>query len=586
MKNTNAKTDVQEKKNMRSFLGNWSVENNISQTSLNSLLSGLRDLGNDYNLPKYAKNLLMTPNQSNHVKDGNFTYCHTGIKANLAAYCSTLKTNNVCLPESIILDFNVDGVKYSRSTTRSLWLIQMNIENSSYGFDPFVVGIYFSDKKPAHSFLLKFVNELNELVTDGFKFGNTNIPVIIGCFVNDTPANSFIRCAKGHAGYSSCMKCTERGLRLDNCLVFPRVTASKRTNEDFRMKIDSEHHHLSETSLLENIEELDMIHSFAIDEMHIVHLGVMKKLIEIWMASSLNKKEINEINIRAKTVERHRPCEIHRTIRAISDFKLFKANEFRTFLMITGPILLKDILDSEKYNHFLSLNVAMRKLTQKNLVSNELDMIQKMLIKNVQNFKKLYGLNKITYVVHQLIHLCDDYKIHGCLKSAYKYENNCGKIARSIRHGKNVAQQIYNRHAEKLKTLSLPKNEIIPIELKRKCKLNRKTIFKAISSKGIYFDNSEKNQWFMTQNKEICSFTHAELIDGKIKIICKKISEKLENFFDVPLNSMDIDIYCVKNLHYTTDSVIDYESIDCKMFMVPSLSDFVFVPIINYNNII
>lgn len=292
----------------------------------------------------------------------------------------------------------------------------MSIENT--GFDPFVVGAYFSHKKPTHSFVTQFVDELKELVSDGYRFKNINIPVSIGCFVNDTPANSFIRCTKGHAGYSSCMRCTERGLRIDNCLVLPASRASKRTNADFRMKTDA-NHHLPETSMFEEIEILDMIFSLCLDEMHIVHLEVMKKLIELWL-SLLNKKQITEINLRAENIEKFRPREIHRTIRPIDQVKQFKANELRTFLLVTGPILLKNILDIERYNHFMMLHIAMRKLTQKNFNSekNELEIIERMLFEFVDEFETLYPLNKVTYVVHQLIHLCDDFRHYGCLKSA------------------------------------------------------------------------------------------------------------------------------------------------------------------------
>lgn len=261
------------------------------------------------------------------------------------------------------MDFNVDGVKFSNSSTHSLWLIQMSVENSNC-FDPFVVGAYFANKKPTHSFLEEFVDELGELVLNGFTFENINISISIGCFVNDTPANSFVRCAKGHSGYSSCMRCTDKGLRLDNCQIFPALSAIKRTDADFRMKSDPNHHHLSEKSLLENIQELDMVLDFSIDEMHIVHLGVMKKIIEFVMGL-LNKKEVTRVNDRAQLIEKYRPCEIHRIIRGIDQYKQFKANELRTFLMITGPILLKDVLDSNIYNHFICLHVAMRKLTHK-----------------------------------------------------------------------------------------------------------------------------------------------------------------------------------------------------------------------------
>lgn len=132
-----------------------------------------------------------------------------------------------------------------------------------------------------------------------------------------------------------------------------------------------------------------------------------------------------------------------------------------------------------------------------------------MLFEFVDKFKTFYPLKKVTYVVHQLIHLCDDFRLYGSLKSAYKYENNCGKIIKNVRNGKNVAQQIFNRNGEKLNMLSMPK-KVIPIELKQKSKLDGIEIFNAISIKGIHFDKSERNKWFMTQNKAIFSFIHTQ----------------------------------------------------------------------------
>lgn len=569
-----------EPESIRSFLVKWSINNNISQTSLDALLSDLHQNRGHKDLPKTARALLMTPKKAIQVNNcdiaGDYVYCHIGI--NLIAYCFALEKCDAIFPYSIVLDFNIDGVKFSNSTTRSLWLIQMAIENNPE-LDPFVIGTYFSETKPKQDFLMEFVRELKDLSTNGFHYKNRMIRVLIGSFVNDTPANSFVRNTKGHSGYSSCMKCTARGLSLDHCLVFPMTTAPKRTDADFRMRMDPAHH--NGTSILESIEEIDMVAGFAIDEMHIVHLGVMKKLIQNWVGS-LTKSELNEIENRAKSTEKHRPCEIHRTIRSIREFKQFKANEFRTFLMITGPVLLRDILDVEKYNHFILLHIAMRRLTEKNCKPTELETIQSTLDKFVKQFRSLYGLNKITYVVHQLTHLCDDFERNGYLKSAYKYENNCGKIVRSVRHGRNVAQQINNRALEKLKILSLSKQKPIPIELKKKSEADGKTIFKKIVLKGLQLDTSERNQWFMTKDKQICSFEYATLIDRNPKIVCKKIDADLKSFFDVPMSSVELDIFWINDLNRTTFLVIDSDFIETKMFAIPSSEGNVFVKLINY----
>lgn len=128
-----------------------------------------------------------------------------------------------------------------------------------------------------------------------------------------------------------------------------------------------------------------------------------------------------------------------------------------------------------------------------------------------------------------------------------------------------------------------PKPEKLTIEFKRNRELNGKTIFVAISLKGIHLDDSEKNTFFITRNKEIYSFMYAtESINGEYKIVCKKINNQLNSFFDVPLNSTELDIYHLENLDYATlNSIIDYDLIDSKMFLIPYPNGYVFVPINN-----
>lgn len=101
--------------------------------------------------------------------------------------------------------------------------------------------------------------------------------------------------------------------------------------------------------------------------------------------------------------------------------------------------------------------------------------------------------------------------------------------------------------------------------------------------KGIHFDISDRNKWFITKDKEIFSFIYAESVDGKIKIACKKIIDQLNSFFEVPINSKDLDIYYIENINYSTrNSIIDHDFIQCKMFSVPHSNGFVFVPISNH----
>lgn len=46
--------------------------------------------------------------------------------------------------------------------------------------------------------------------------------------------------------------------------------------------------------------------------------------------------------------------------RAIEEFKRYKATEFRQFLLYTGPVVLKNILPDDCYQHFMVFSVSLR----------------------------------------------------------------------------------------------------------------------------------------------------------------------------------------------------------------------------------
>lgn len=47
------------------------------------------------------------------------------------------------------------------------------------------------------------------------------------------------------------------------------------------------------------------------------------------------------------------PSEFARRPRSINEVKLWKAVEFRNFLLYTGPIVLRYILKKDLYDHFM-----------------------------------------------------------------------------------------------------------------------------------------------------------------------------------------------------------------------------------------
>lgn len=183
--------------------------------------------------------------------------------------------------------------------------------------------------------------------------------------------------------------------------------------------------------------------------------------------------------------------------------------------------------------------------------------------------------------MHSLIHLCDDIQQHGSVQNAYKYENNAGKIKSSIRHAKNVSQQIYNRTLEHFRTLTIPEN-CVSIQMKRKILIDEQVFYQQIILKDLRFDTTERNKWFSTTKKEICSLRYAQEVNEQVKVTCGKINQPLGSFFDYPLSSMELDIYFANNFLNQTDQItIDVEDIGLKLFAIPFLDGYVFFSMSN-----
>lgn len=107
-------------------------------------------------------------------------------------------------------------------------------------------------------------------------------PFKINAFICDIPAKSFIKFTKGHSGYYACNKCIAKGEYIHDRVTYPYSdTCSLRTNEAFKQKVQQSHH--TGTSSLELIPNINMVEDFPLDPMHMLYLGIVKKLlVKLW----------------------------------------------------------------------------------------------------------------------------------------------------------------------------------------------------------------------------------------------------------------------------------------------------------------
>ena len=174
-------------------------------------------------------------------------------------------------------------------------------------------------------------------------------------------------------------------------MTFPKCSSlNLRTDESFRLGSDPLHHK-GESPFEKDSLHIDMIFSFPLDYMHLVCLGVMKMLLKFWTKEPLhkfNKHQRKQFDNKIMILGRSFSSEFQRTGRVLMDIDRWKAVEFRTFLLYSGPIILKDILTSQKYQHFLYFHVAIRILASKTLTIVQIDFAESCLVFSSTNLVK------------------------------------------------------------------------------------------------------------------------------------------------------------------------------------------------------
>lgn len=234
-------------------------------------------------LPKDSRTILQTRtiNETESlttVKPGQ--YYHFGLSH---AIQNHFKINSTSKIDIINIFIGIDGLPIAKSSSSQLWPILGYIH--PYCNSVFPIGIFWGYQKPhdSNDYLQQFVSEAKLLLTNGIVINGLDTKVIIDGFSLDSPAKSFILKIKGHAGFDSCTRCLEEGEYLRNRTCFPFTNSSliKRTNNDYVSRKYEEHHTGNIISILSDLPNIDIVDTFALDYMHLVCLGIMKKLIRL-----------------------------------------------------------------------------------------------------------------------------------------------------------------------------------------------------------------------------------------------------------------------------------------------------------------
>ncbi|CAH0558945.1 unnamed protein product [Brassicogethes aeneus] len=546
----------------------WATEENICQTKLKKLLDILKaetDLEAFKDLPKDPRTLLQTPRKSlvKTLDNGNFHYFGiTNSLNNFLRQCNYV----VSKKDKIELIVNIDGLPLNLSSTSSLWPILIRVDSLEKLKNYVVmVGAFHGYAKPSSSnnYLKEFINECSELTTNGILIQNNNLEFRVKMFVCDVPAKSFILNVKGHTSENGCTKCHEASKRVNYVMCYENIeNLQLRTDAEFRLNLD-QNHHVGSTLLME-LPKFDLIKDIPLDYMHLVCLGVVKRLICNktfgWVSGKrpfkLSATQIQQISQHITLIRQFIPVEFsHRKCRGLDNCARFNAAEFRLLLLYTGPVVFKNFLKADFYYNFLCLHVAIRILCNVDL-SNDPKFVEyaRELIKSfVKNSGKIYGPDFVSFNVHGLLHLVNDVERFGTLDnfSAFPFENHMQSIKKMIRKSEKPLQQIINRVSESVSTrIYLSNEEKIsflhqhtggPL-LDRCCSPQ----YKCLKIKSLTFKVNEADCFAILENNSIIKIINFATLDNEVCALGQAF-RRTSPFFNKPCSSEELQIFLINN---------------------------------------
>ena len=572
----------------------WAVNHNIPKDALSDLLHLLNP--HVPGLPLDARTLLKSANASKYnlkvITHGS--YCHFGVLNGIKKLVddgleiSSGSDDVKCLQ----LQVNVDGLPVYKSTNYQLWPILGMVVNTCDKM-PFVIGMFGGYKKPGSvlEYLHDFVEECHVLEENGILLGGDVYSFKIHSILCDAPARAFVRNTKGHNAYYGCDRCTQAGKWL-NKITYPEVSATKRTDASFRSKANEEHH-IGDSPLIGL--SVDLISQLPLDYMHLVCLGVMRRLILAWLKGPLNcrlpAKSVSDISERLGNFRSYVPSEFSRQPRTLSDIDRFKATEFRQLLLYTGIVAFRNILPDRLYSHFMLLSCAIYCCLSPLLCHAYCAYANKLLISFVQYAGKVYGPEFLVYNVHSLVHITDDVQNFGALDavSCFPFENHLRIIKKSIRSSFLPFQQIIGRLSEMQHLKQSKSTGPTPHCSSEHSSgpvadyLSDCQQFRTVVTKDFKLSSSCRDSCILTENRSVGIVRNILRNNAGDILLVLTLYGNTESLYTYPISSSQIDVYSVADMQMSF-TVVPLSQVFRKCVRLPlDKSRFAVIPLLHHS---
>lgn len=443
---------------LRNFFGRTKISRLDKRTLLELFrLAGVKDL------PKDPRTLMKTP-RSIDVHDvpntEGTTYYFFGVETHLVRALDGM-VRKLGDDESVKITLGIDGVMFFDSSQETAWPVLICLENDESRYRIFPACCTMGSKPACVDYVNETVDEIQRICDNGFLYNNTIRRLEVVAIICDAPARAYMKSVMNHNSGAACERCTALAVKTNNTMVFYKFEDfDLQTDATFRAKDFAAHH---DDRLIDSpwlaLSNFDMVREFPLDYMHMVCLGVMKRLVTFWTGDKyktqkcvfhLGPRAMTDISARLSQLKKSIPNNFVRRPRSFACAPRYKATELRTLLLYTGPIVLRGSLPKVYYDHFLLLSVAINLMLNEKSARGQLDYARGLLTAFVRDAYILYGDTFVVFNVHNLLHLGDDVERFGCLEkvSAFRFENFLGQLKKKVWSNQKPLVQLAKRLEE------------------------------------------------------------------------------------------------------------------------------------------
>lgn len=376
-------------------------------------------------------------------------------------------------PNNISFTWYTDGIPVFKLSHISIWPVYLTINELPYKLrirkeNIVLVGLWFGSNKPsANHFMYKFRPKFETLLRGQIiTLLGQNITVrgIILAGTCDLPAKAQFLNMMQYNGEFGCNHCKDKGESFTHPITggtsrvyrynrYPVMRTSAETLENANQALQNKHpvNGVKGPCALSKLMP-DFIQGTAIDYMHCIFSGVVKKLLHFWFDCSFSSEPFSLYALSGVVDSRliciKPPKFVHRMPRTVSDLCHWKASELKMWFFYYSVVILEGIMNPIYFRHYLLLVSGISLLNSSCVTVKSVEDAERLLHEFVRECPTLYGIQFCSINVHQILHLPDCVRRLGPLwvYSCFPYEDINGKILKLVHGTTHIESQIASAH--------------------------------------------------------------------------------------------------------------------------------------------